>query len=172
MTTRERRDDARRAIRGRDAWEAFVVRTDFGDEAAWRAVLAELGRPDGDVDVDADADADVRVLDAPFWAGASVEEVLAAVEDDAGPSVVFLADRHTMGSPVRALLAVDTLGEDERALDPDFSQELVESPAPREFRLTPSAVHGVHANLELGNLGFEEFAEEAAAGASGVLGPA
>ncbi|MEU8884645.1 DUF6924 domain-containing protein [Streptomyces hydrogenans] len=166
MTDQERRDDARRAIEGWDTWAAFVVRTDFGDEAAWREVLAELDGPDGDVETG------VRVLDAPCWSGASVEEVLAAVDDDEGPAAVFLADRHTRESPVRALLAVDTLWEDESGLDPEYCQELVDAPAPREFRLVPAAVHGVHANLELGNLGFEEFAASAAAGLGGVLRPA
>ncbi|NML53708.1 hypothetical protein HHL19_31000 [Streptomyces sp. R302] len=166
MTAQQRRDDARRAIETGDTWAAFVVRTDFGDEEAWREVLAELGRPDGEVDVA------VRVLDAPCWAGASVEEVLTAVDDEDGPAAVFVADRHTMGSPVRALLAVDTLWEDESALDPVYYQELVDSPAPREFRLRPAAVPSVHVNLELGNLGFEEFAAEAAEGGAGVLGAA
>lgn len=165
MTAQERRDDARRAIEAWDTWAAFVVRTDFGDEAAWRRVLAELGRPDGDADVG------VRVLDAPCWSGASVEEVLVAMAGDEGPRALFLADGHTMESPVRALLAVDTLWEDESALDPVYDRELVDSPAPREFRLSPASVESVHVNLELGNLGFEEFAEEAAAGADGVLVP-
>ncbi|MEU2549745.1 hypothetical protein ABZ618_30700 [Streptomyces roseolus] len=163
MTARERRDDARRAIEEGDTWAAFVVRTDFGDDAAWREVLAELGRTDGDADVE------VRVLDAPCWAGAGVEEVLAAVDDEDGPRAVFVADRHTMDSPVRALLAVDTLWEDEGGLDPAYYQELLDSPAPREFRLAPAAVPTVHVNLELGNLGFEEFAASAAE-AAGVLG--
>ncbi len=70
--------------------------------------------------------------------------------------VVFLADRDTMKSPARALLALSTLWEDVSGLDPVYYQELIESPEPREFRAVPAAVHGVQADLALGNVDFAE----------------
>ncbi|MGW2846270.1 DUF6924 domain-containing protein [Streptomyces sp. NPDC001274] len=96
-------------------------------------------------------------VDAPAWSGATADEVLAAVVDE-DLSVVFLADRETMQSPTRALLALSTVWEDSSGLDPLYYQELIESPEPREFRAVPAAVHGVQVALALGNVGFAECA--------------
>ncbi|MEU9360957.1 hypothetical protein AB0D35_22960 [Streptomyces sp. NPDC048301] len=85
--------------------------------------------------------------------------------------VVFLADRTTMQSPARALLALSTTWEDVSGLDPVYYQELIESPEPRDFRALPAAVHGVQVNLALGNVDFAECAGAACEEPDQVLRP-
>ncbi|MFJ2744419.1 DUF6924 domain-containing protein [Streptomyces sp. NPDC087440] len=146
--------------------EALVIRTDFGDEAAWRAVVEEVRRPWGD---EGEFPPYVVVLERPEWEGARADEVFARAAEDEELSVVFLADRHTMESPVRALLALNLGWEDPAGLDPVYDQELIEAPEPRELRLVPGAVHVVHANLQVANMDFAEFAEAAEEEPDGVL---
>ncbi|MFJ4872602.1 DUF6924 domain-containing protein [Streptomyces sp. NPDC088757] len=168
MTPPEESARALPAIVGRDVFDALVIRTDFGDDESWNAVVDELRRPWGP---SGEFPARVRTVDAPAWAGATAEEVLAAVDGDEYLGVVFLADRDTTRSPVRALLALTTSWEDVSGLDPLYYRELIESPEPREFRTVPAAVHSVHANLTLGNMDFAEFATAASAESDRVLRP-
>ncbi|WLQ69306.1 MULTISPECIES: DUF6924 domain-containing protein [Streptomyces] len=86
-------------------------------------------------------------------------------------SVVFLADRAAMKSPVRALLALSTVWEDVSGLDSVYYQELIESPEPQECRAVPAAVHGVQADLALGNVDFAERAAAASTEPDRVLRP-
>lgn len=152
---------------GCDLFDVLVIRTDFSDDEAWEAVAGELHRPWGPGGEFAAA---VQLVDAPAWSGATADEVLAALVDE-DLIVVFVADRGTMKSPARALLALSTVWEDVSGLDPVYYQELIESPEPREFRATPAAVHGVQADLALGNVDFAEYAGAAAAEPDQVLRP-
>ncbi|MFG2570906.1 DUF6924 domain-containing protein [Streptomyces sp. NPDC048567] len=152
---------------GRDLFDALVIRTDFSDDEAWNAVVGELQRPWGPSGEFAAA---VQLVDAPAWSGATADEVLAALVDE-DLVVVFLADRGTMQSPVRALLAVSAVWEDVSGLDPVYYRELIESPEPREFRALPAAVHGVQVDLALGNGDFAEYAAEASAEPDQLLRP-
>ncbi|MFJ3529443.1 MULTISPECIES: DUF6924 domain-containing protein [unclassified Streptomyces] len=152
---------------GRDLFDVLVIRTDFSDDEAWNAVVGELHRPWGP---GGEFAATVRLVDTPAWSGATADEVLAAVVDE-DLIVVFLADRGTMKSPARALLALSTVWEDVSGLDPAYYQELIESPDPREFRALPAAVHGVHVDLALGNVDFAEYAGAASAEPDQVLRP-
>ncbi|WYB30821.1 hypothetical protein V6574_14410 [Streptomyces sp. SM1P] len=103
------------------------------------------------------------------WDGVTGDEVLAAAARDEELSVVFLADEVTMRSPLRPLLALDLGADDDEDLDPVYYQELIDSPPPREVRVAPDAVHMVHANLQLANVDFPEFVEDAAADPDGVV---
>lgn len=152
-------------ITGRDEYAALIVRTAYDDEQSWPALLDELGRPRGDA---GESEALVHVVDDPVWAGAAPADVLAAARRDEDLAVVFLADATALRSAPYALLALDVGYEDE-VLDPEYYRELIESPPAREFRTVPAAVHDVHANLQLANVGFDEFAEEAAAHPDRVL---
>ncbi|MEW1698250.1 hypothetical protein [Streptomyces sp. NPDC091278] len=155
-------------IAGRGMFDALVIRVDVSDDESWNRVVGELRRPWGP---SGEFPAKVRVVDAPAWSGTTSDEVLAAVDDDEYLSAVFLADQHTMRASARALLALTTIWEDEGDLDPAYYQELVELPEPREFRAAPAAVHGVHASLTLGNMGFAEFAAAASTEPDQVLRP-
>ncbi|MFF2147803.1 DUF6924 domain-containing protein [Kitasatospora sp. NPDC058190] len=154
-------------IVGRDEFAALIIRTDYEDEAGWRAVVAEVSQPWG---TNGEYQADVHLVDDPVWAGATPDAVLTAVRRDEEVSVVFVADGATMQSPHHALLALNLFHEDED-LDPMYYRELIDSPPAREFRTTPAAVHDVHANLSIANMDFEEFAEAALADPDGILQP-
>ncbi|WP_329281363.1 DUF6924 domain-containing protein [Streptomyces sp. NBC_01451] len=147
-------------IVGRGEFDALVVRTDYGDEAAWQAVAAELAQPWGD---DGEFEASVHLIDDPAWADLGPDEVLNAARRDENLSVVFLADRVTMQSVHHALLALDIAEEEDEDLDPKYYQAIIDSPQPREFRTVPAGVHDVHANLSIANMDFAEFAEAASA---------
>ncbi|MFD9247358.1 DUF6924 domain-containing protein [Streptomyces sp. NPDC059556] len=168
MTTPEGLEREPAEIADRDTFDAVVIRTDFSDDERWDAVVEELRRPWGP---SGEYPSTVRVVDAPAWSGATADEVLAVVDEDEYLSVAFLADRRTMESPARALLALTTTWEDEGDLDPVYYQELIDSPEPREFRTAPAAVHEIHVNLTLGNMDFAEFAGAASAEPDQVLRP-
>ncbi|MFF8276066.1 DUF6924 domain-containing protein [Streptomyces lateritius] len=136
-------------ITRRDDFDALVVRTDYTHEDGWRAVGAALAE---------DAELTAHIVDDPAWAGAEVDEVLAAVAADDELSVVFLADATTVASAPHALLAVTTTSRAECEDDEEYAR-LTEFGD--RFRTIPAGVHGVHVNLSLGNMGFEEYAEAA-----------
>ncbi|WP_460061416.1 DUF6924 domain-containing protein [Streptomyces sp. YKOK-I1] len=139
------------AVTGRDEFDALVVRTDYLDDQVWQDVAAALTEPWGDRQYEAD----VHFIDDPAWSGATVDEVLTAVRGDDNLAVVFLADRTTMQAKSHPLLAVTTLTREECVDEEDYEQ-LTEFG--RDFRIIPASLHEVHANLSIGNLGFEEFA--------------
>jgi uridine kinase len=143
---RSRRPQPRPPVTGRDEFDALVIRTDYADDSAWQAVRTALTE---------DPDLSPRIVDDPAWAGAGVDEVLAAVAGDEDLSVVFLADRTTMTSAHHALLAVTTTTRDECDDEEDYSR-LAEFGT--RFRTIPAGVHSIHANLSIADMGFEEFA--------------
>ncbi|MGX1541565.1 DUF6924 domain-containing protein [Streptomyces adustus] len=91
-------------IVGRGEFAALIVRTDYDDEAGWRAVVAEVSQACG---TDGESEAFVHLVDDPAWAGAAPDAVRAAVSRDDHLSVVFVADAATMRSAHHALLALD-----------------------------------------------------------------
>jgi uncharacterized protein DUF6924 len=135
--------------------DLLVIRTDYHDEQAWQAVKAALAEPwgvKGEESVQ-----DVSYVDDPAWADASVDTVLAALEENEehgeygeyGWSVVFIADHVTMAGNPGKLLAVNTEIEDDENVE-DYQ---------REFRTEPrQRPHDIHCNLSLGNMDFEDFA--------------
>lgn len=135
----------------RDEFDALVVRTDHSSEESWQAVAAALAEPWGDEHYEPH----VHVIDDPAWGEASVDEVQRTLGADEDLCVVFLADRVTMRSEHHPLLAVTLLTREECVDDEDY-ERLTEFGA--EFRTVPAAIHEIHANLSIGNLGFEEFA--------------
>lgn len=137
---------------GRGDFDAVVIRTDHADERRWRALVATLPHH-------------VHFVDDPSWSGASVEDVLTATADADDLSVVFLADATTMRSDPPALLALTTLRPEDCEDDEDYAR-LIESG--HTFRTTPTGVPDIHANLSLGNVGFEEYAAWAGENSDGV----
>jgi len=127
--------------------EALVVRTDYSDDEAWRAVVALLDQPDGEFEVRN------HLVDDRGYAGASADDVvLSAMAADSRLEVVFLADAATMSGD-HSLLAVSTRPEELEAGDEELGCV---------FRLLPTLVNTVHVNLAIGHLDFWEFAHGAA----------
>ncbi|MFG2793790.1 DUF6924 domain-containing protein [Streptomyces sp. NPDC048419] len=123
--------------------EALVVRTDYSDDAAWRAVVALLDQPDGEFDVRN------HLVDDRGYAGASPDDVvLSVMAADPRLEVVFLADAVSMTGD-HSLLAVSTRPEDLEEGDEELGCV---------FRLLPTLVNRVHVNLAIGHLDFWEFA--------------
>ncbi|MGW7255860.1 DUF6924 domain-containing protein [Streptomyces sp. NPDC054834] len=123
--------------------EALVVRTDYSDDEAWRAVVALLDQPGREFEVRS------HLVDDLAYAGASPDEVaLSAVVADPGLEVVFLADTATMTGD-HSLLAVSTRPEELEEGDEELGCA---------FRLWPTLVNDVHVNLAIGHLDFWEFA--------------
>ncbi|MGW6718636.1 DUF6924 domain-containing protein [Streptomyces sp. NPDC054995] len=114
-------------------------------------------------------EAAVHLVEDRRWDGVTGGEALTAAARDEELGVVFLADNVTMRSPLRPLLALDLGADDDEDLDPVYYQEFIDSPPPREVRVAPDAVHMVHGNLQLANVDFPEFVEDAAADPDGVV---
>ncbi|MFJ6147563.1 DUF6924 domain-containing protein [Streptomyces anulatus] len=148
-----------------DEWAPLVIRTDYTDDSVWREIIAELSRAAGAREWESPA----HLVDDRRWNGVTSDEARVAAARDEELSVVFLADAVTMRSPLRPLLALDLCADDDEDLDPMYYQELIDSPPPREVRVVPDAVHLVHGNLQLANVDFPEFVEEAAADPDGVV---
>ncbi|MEU6554377.1 hypothetical protein ABZ915_29520 [Streptomyces sp. NPDC046915] len=126
--------------------EALVVRTDYSDDEAWRAVVTLLDQSDGEFEVRN------HLVDDRAYAGASPDEVaLSAQVADPGLEVVFLADTATMTGD-HSLLAVSTRPEELEEGDEELGCS---------FRLLPTLVNTVHVNLAIGHLDFWEFAYHA-----------
>jgi hypothetical protein len=135
---------------GYDEFDALIVRTDYTSDEAWRQVVAALEEPHT-------VDLSCHYVDDPAWAGAGYAEVLAALPEGA-PQAVFLADAQAMDGE-HPLLAVNTeLYYD--STDDDYEPE---DGMTLRFRLLPSAIGEVQANLAIANMDFEEFDSAAAA---------
>lgn len=132
-------------------FDAVVVRTDYGDDAAWRVVAGRLAEPWGGFD------ARNHFIDDPAYAGATVDEVLAAVAGGEAPSVILVADAATMRVP-HPLLAVWTMTP---ADIPDAEHYDYEVRFGRDLRLVPVAVSEMHTNLALANMDFSDFSAAA-----------
>jgi hypothetical protein len=137
-----------------DEFDAVVVRTDFSDDAAWRVVTDKLAEPWGDAGDDFESSN--HFVDDPAYAGATPDEILAALAD--APSVVFLADAATLRAP-HPLLAVWTLTAADFPEDEKHYED--ETQFGRDFRLVPVAVSEMHTNLALANMDFSEFSSAA-----------
>ncbi|MFI6663113.1 DUF6924 domain-containing protein [Streptomyces sp. NPDC050523] len=141
--------------------EALVVRTDYSDDAAWRAVVDLLDQPDVN-----GFDVRTHVVEDRAFAGASPEDVvLSTVAGEPGLEVVFLADATTMKGE-HTLLAVSTRCEE---LDDEDDGDIVTVELGRQFRLLPPSVNLMHVNLAIGNQDFWEFAYEAAQDPANIL---
>ncbi|MFL1380091.1 MULTISPECIES: DUF6924 domain-containing protein [unclassified Nocardiopsis] len=148
------------AITDRPEGAALVVRTDYGDEAAWSEVRARLESLPYD-----GLDTFFHFVDAPEWAGASADDVRAALAGDKEVPVAFLADAATMADPgLRPLLALYIYDGEEEQEELDLLAE-----TGPEFRTVPEEVFSIHVNLEIANMDFQEFADSAADAPGGVL---
>lgn len=129
--------------------ESLLVRTDFSDDARWRAVADAATRPWDSGD--GEYTAALALVDDPAFDGLTPADVAEVVENPP-PYYVFLADADTIADPEHSILAVDTA---------DTSAD------PPTFRVHPSQMPAVENNLSIANLSFDDFAS--AVGADGVF---
>lgn len=133
-----------------DTVESLLIRTDFSDDAGWRATVEAASQP-WDLGGGVITGAHLLVVDDAAFDGLTFVE-LAEVIDGPPPYYVFLADSDTIADPEHSILAVDTSGDS------------ANFPA---FRVHPSQMPSVENNLSLANMDFEDFAS--AVGADGVF---
>jgi hypothetical protein len=158
-------DSLAKAAAEREEYDKVVVRTHFGDDEAWRAVLALAAESWGDEE-DADDDgfeSTTYPVDDPKLAGASVDalrDTLASIDEYL--SVVFIADEETMRHPQHPLLAVN-LDEEPNHLDEEGSV------FGRQFRIVPRQASAVHVNLTLANMDYTDWAGMAKESPDGVF---
>jgi uncharacterized protein DUF6924 len=121
---------------------ALLVRTDFGDDAAWEQVCTEVVEPSEEEGFTAN----LEPVSDPAFAGSSWEQVKAAVpRNDHGSMIVLVADETTFTNPDHPVLVVDLM---------DFRGEQLEP-----FRCIPSELWGVENNLNIANMDWEDFAD-------------
>ncbi|MEU4312865.1 hypothetical protein [Nocardia sp. NPDC024068] len=131
---------------------SLFIRTDFGDDDAWRVVAALAMAPG--VGGDAEFVATLTCIDNPENDGLSIDALLGKI--GARPTFyAFLADTVTLTDPEHPILAVDT-GPEETGHERG-----------RTLRVLPSEMPAIENNLSISNMDFWEFAD--AAGPDGVF---
>ena len=117
-----------------------VVRTDFGDDAAWNAICALIRQPVNDAGEDFYAYVDF--VDSPIFRDRSEQELLGMVPPQYGHTFLFIVDRAATKGPEFPILVMDLYAEPGRT-----------------FRVIPSEIQGVENNLSIANMHFCEFAD-------------
>jgi hypothetical protein len=121
---------------------SYLIRTDFSDDDAWRALCEAACAPSAEDGFEAD----FTFIDDPQLDGATVETLLAVL-----PYTIafFVADTRTLTDPAHPILVVDH-GEPEDDHEPGAT-----------FRVIPSEVWAPQNNLHMVNMDFDEFASAA-----------
>lgn len=118
---------------------SLLVRTDFTNDGAWQQVSADAQAQNAD-----GFQAYLEPISDPAFEGALWQAVKAAVPvSDNGASVLFIADATTLTLPDHPVLVVDLLEDGGRP----------------PFRCIPPELWGVENNLNISNMGWEEFAD-------------
>jgi hypothetical protein len=115
---------------------ALVLRTDFSNETAWKALCAELQDPSNDFSPSLDIVSDTA------YHGLAVDQLLSLLPEDSSLTFAFVIDRNAIADPDHPILVID----------------LHDKPG-RTFRVIPSALGDVANNLSIANMDFDEFAK-------------
>jgi tetratricopeptide (TPR) repeat protein len=137
---RKNRDGALQAIKE----NSLVLRTDFSNESAWKAVCAAIQ------DLDAEFSANVNFVSEQKYDGLETDKLLPLLSGMSPQSFAFIVDNIALTNPEHAILVVD----------------LKDKPG-QTFRVIPSALWEVENNLSIANMDFEEFAS--AVGKDGIF---
>lgn len=118
--------------------DPLVVRTDFSDPAAWRAIAAEIQAPQGEDGFLAN----VEIVDDPSNHALPLDQLRERVTTLSPCYFAFVADATTISHPEHPLLVIG-LRENRGGA----------------FRAIPSAIQSIENNLSIANMDFEEFAD-------------
>lgn len=116
---------------------ALVLRTGFGDDAAWKEICATIREPAGAFRFQAYVD----FLDDRAYEGLDIERLLVLVPPGYNHSFIVVADSVSMAHPERPLLVVELY---------DGSGQ--------SFRAVPRQIQSIENNLSIANMDFDEFA--------------
>ena len=113
---------------------ALLVRTDFSDDEAWRAICTAIRKPAGPFK------AFVAFRSDPVNEGLTPDRIQTILPKDTFHSFVFIVDRIAIAGADHPILVVDLYGE-----------------RGRTFRVIPSEMATVENNLSIANMDFEDF---------------
>ena len=119
----------------------LVIRTDAGNQQAWKSICKLIRAPVPAVD--GPFYAYVEFLDDADFRRLSQEELLARVPDGYKHTFLFVVDAVAMSHPEFPILVLD--------LDSDGQG--------RSFRAVPLQIQSIENNLSIGNMRFQEFAD-------------
>ena len=120
----------------KDDPDVYVIRADFSNAGGWQAIcraIRESLNEDG---------MKVQFIEDRDFDGASPQDLLPVLEGNPFYSFAFIIDGVSIESPEFPILVLDLLTEPGRT-----------------FRVIPSNVGNVHANLWLANMDFEDYAD-------------
>jgi hypothetical protein len=121
--------------------QALVLRTDFSDDTAWRAIRSAIEAPVRAPGGSIDFFAYVTFVDDPDYRDLDEPRIRSLFDPELNQSFVIVVDRAAMAHPEHPVLVLDLF-----------------DPASPAFRALPSAVQAIENNLSIANLDFEEFA--------------
>ncbi|MCA6091096.1 hypothetical protein LE181_02780 [Streptomyces sp. SCA3-4] len=118
---------------------APVIRTDFTDDAAWKAIRRRIETPSDEGFL-----ASVEYFDDPVYQRLTPEQILTLVPDEPQCALLIVVDAIAVASPEMPLLCIDVWEERGRTV-----------------RVVASELWSIENNLSIANMDFEEFAEAA-----------
>ena len=118
---------------------SLVLRTDFSDNSAWESICAAIREPEPEGGFRAYVDC----LSDPEYDGLTAEQLTTLIPRGSR-AFAFVVDRVALAHPEHPILVVDLFHEPGRT-----------------FRVIPSKMQSVQNNLEISNMDFDEFAEDA-----------
>lgn len=128
-----------------------LIRTDFTDDDAWRAIKEQVSAPLVVNNQGSEYTAGVEFVDDRRYDGLTPGRLFSLVGEPP-PYYVYIADRETMTDPEHPILAVDT----GPTVDNDTNFRRGDT-----FRLIPAAMATVEANLSIANVDFVDYVDSA-----------
>ena len=120
--------------------DPLVVRTDFSNNETWEKIKEAILRPVGE----AQLRAYVEFLDDEAYSGLGKTDFLDLPQKGYAHTFLILVDSEAINRTDQAVLVID----------------LDQEPG-REFRAIPSQIQSIENNLNIANMDFDEFADEA-----------
>jgi hypothetical protein len=124
--------------------QALVLRTDFSDDAAWRAIRSAIQAPVREPRSTIDFFAYVTFVDDPDYGDLDTTQVRNLFGPESNQSFVIVVDRTAIIHPEHPVLILDLF-----------------DPSSQTFRAVPAAVQAIENNLSIANMDFGEFADAA-----------
>jgi hypothetical protein len=125
-----------------DTEDSLVLRTDFSDDDAWTGICREIQAPYGEDEFRAY----VTCVSDPAFEGLSISE-LTALFLRSSHSFMFVVDRRALTDAEHPILV----------MAPDEEQSKLKP----TFRVIPSKMWAVQNNLDLANMDYEDYANNA-----------
>lgn len=123
----------------------LLVRTSFGDDAAWASLVARVGAPSQDGFL-----ANVEVVDDQGYRDLPAERLRSLLPHGEYVTFFFVADDAALTDPECPLLLVPV---------PQAQSPFLDEPPREQFRVAVESLWAVENNLSLANLDWADFAD-------------